>query len=152
MVEQETARVNIKILVISDLKWTGMGESNSDDHYIYYCGQESFRRNQLAITVNKKVQNAVLECSLKNSRMISVHFQGKTFKITLIQVYALEIKTRLRLGRKVMTLREHIKKQRYYFANKVHLVKAMVFPVVMYGCESWTVKKAEHRRIDAFEL
>ena len=89
-----------------------MGEFNSDDHYIYYCGQESFRRNQLAITVNKRVQNAVLECSLKNNRMISVCFQGKPFKITLIQVYALEIKTRLRLGRKVMTNLDSILKSR----------------------------------------
>ena len=82
------ARVNIDILGISELKWTGMGEFNSDDHYIYYCGQESLRRNGLAIIVNKRVRNAVLECSLKNDRMISLHFQGKPFKITVIQVYA----------------------------------------------------------------
>ena len=73
---------------ISELKWTGMGEFNSDDHYIYYCGQESLRRNRVAIMVNKRVWNAVLECSLKNYRMISVHFQGKPFNITGIQVYA----------------------------------------------------------------
>ena len=82
------ARVNVGILGISELKWTGMGEFNSDDHYIYYCGQESLRRNGVAIMVNKKVQNAVLGCNLKNDRMISVHFQGKPFSITVIQVYA----------------------------------------------------------------
>ena len=82
------ARVNIDILGISELKWTGMGEFNSDDHYIYYCGQESLRRNGVALIVNKRVQNAVLGCSLKNNRMISVHFQGKPFNITVIQVYA----------------------------------------------------------------
>ena len=87
VVKQEIARVN-NILGISKLKWTGMGEFNSDDHYIYYCGQESLRRNGVAITVNKRVQNAVLGCSLKNDRMISVHFQGKPFNITVIQVYA----------------------------------------------------------------
>ena len=82
------ARVNINILEISELKWTGMGEFNSDDHYIYYSGQESLRRNGVAIMVNKRVQNAVLGCNLKNDRMISVHFQGKPFNITVIQVYA----------------------------------------------------------------
>ena len=82
------ARVNINILGISELKWIGMGEFNSDDHYIYYRRQESLRRNGVAIIVNKTVRNAVLECNLKNDRMISVHFQGKTFNITLIQVYA----------------------------------------------------------------
>ena len=89
VVKQETARVNIDILGISELKWTGMGEFNSDDHYIYYCGQESLRRNGVAITVNKRVRNAVLGCNLKNDRMIIVHFQGKPFNITVIQVYAL---------------------------------------------------------------
>ena len=82
------ARVNINILGISELKWTGTGEFNSDDHYIYYCGQESLRRNGVALTVNKRVWNAVLGCSLKNDRMISVHFQGKPFSITAILVYA----------------------------------------------------------------
>ena len=82
------ARVNINILGISELKWTGMGKFNSDDHYIYYCGQESLRRNGVALIVNKRVQNAVLGCNLKNDRMISVHFQGKPFNITVIQVYA----------------------------------------------------------------
>ena len=77
VVKQEMARVNITILGISELKWTGMGEFNSDDHYIYYCGQESLRRNGVDIMVNKRVRNAVLGCSLKNYRMISVHFQGK---------------------------------------------------------------------------
>ena len=89
VVKQEMARVNIDILEISKLKWTGMGEFNSDDHYyIYYCGQESLRRNGVAITVNKRVRNALLGCNLKNDRMISVHFQGKPFNITVIQVYA----------------------------------------------------------------
>ena len=82
------ARVNVDILGISELKWIGMGEFNSDDHYIYYCGQESLRRNGVAIVVNKRVQNAVLGCNLKNDRMISVHFQGKPFNSTVIQVYA----------------------------------------------------------------
>ena len=87
-VKQEMARVNVDILGISEIKWTGMGEFNSDDHYIYYCGQESLRRNGVAIVVDKRVQNAVLRCSLKNDRMISVHFQGKPFNITVIQAYA----------------------------------------------------------------
>ena len=80
--------LKVDILGIRELKWTGMGELNSDDHYIYYCGQESFRRNWVAIMVNKRVQNAVLGCNLKNDRMISLHFQGKPFNITVIQVYA----------------------------------------------------------------
>ena len=86
MVKQEKARVNVDILGISELKWIGMGDFNSDDHYIYYCGQESLRRNGVAIKVNKRVRNAVLGCNLKNDRMISVRFQGKPF--TVIQVYA----------------------------------------------------------------
>ena len=81
-------RVNIDIPGISKLKWTGVGEFNSDDHYIYYCGQESLRRNRIAIIVNKRVQNAVLGCNLKNDRMISIRFQSKPFNITVIQVYA----------------------------------------------------------------
>ena len=89
VVKQEMARVNIDILGISEIKWTGMGEFNSDDHCIYYCGQESLRRNGVAIIVNKRVQNAVLGCNLKNGRMISVRFQGKPFNISVIQVYAL---------------------------------------------------------------
>ena len=80
--------VNVDILRISKLKWTRMGEFNSHDHYIYYYGQESLRRNGVAIIVNKRVWNAVLECNLKNDKMISVHFQGKPFNITVIQVYA----------------------------------------------------------------
>ena len=88
VVKQETARVNVDILGISELKWTGMGEFNSDDHYIYYCGQESLRRNGIALIVNQRVGNIVLGRSLKNDRMISVHFQGKPFNITVIQVYA----------------------------------------------------------------
>jgi len=89
VVKQEMARVNIDILGISELKWTGMGEFNSDDHYIYCCGQESLERNGVAIIVNKRVQNAVLGCNLKNNGMIFIHFQGKPFNITVIQVYAL---------------------------------------------------------------
>ena len=88
VVKQEMARVNINILGISKLKWTGMGEFSSDDHYIYYCRQESLRRNGVAIMVNKRVQNAVLGCNLKNDRMISICFQGKPFNIMVIQVYA----------------------------------------------------------------
>ena len=87
VVKQDMARVNINILGISELKWTGMGEFNSNDRYIYYCGQESLRRNGIAIfMVNKRVQNAVLGCNLKKDRQISVHFQGKPFNITVIQV------------------------------------------------------------------
>ena len=93
VVKQEMARVNINILGISRLKWTGMGELNSDDHYIYYCGQESLRRNGVAIIVNKRVQNSVLGCNLKNDRMISVRFQGKPFNIMVIQAYALTSNT-----------------------------------------------------------
>ena len=88
VVKQEMARVNINILRIRKLKWIGMGEFNSDDHYIYYCGEESLKRNGVAIMVNKRVRNAVLGCNLKNDRMISVHFQGKPFNITVIQVCA----------------------------------------------------------------
>ena len=87
VVKQEMAKVNINILGIRELKWTGMGEFNSDDHYIYYCGQKSLRRNGVAIMVNKRVRNAVLGCNLKNDRMISVRFQGKPFNITIVQVY-----------------------------------------------------------------
>ena len=88
VVKQEMARVNVDISGISELKWTGMGKFNSDDHCIYYCGQESLRRNRVALIVNKRVQNAVLGCKFKNNRMISVHFQGKPFNITVIQVCA----------------------------------------------------------------
>ena len=83
------ARVNVNFLGISKLKWTGMGEIDSDDHFLYYCGQQSLRRSGVAITVNKRVQNAVLGCSLKNDRMISARFQGKPFNITIIQVRVL---------------------------------------------------------------
>ena len=89
VVKQGMAGVNINILGISELKWTGMGAFNSDDHYIYYYGQESLRRNGVAIIVNKRVRNTVLGCNLKNKRMISVRCQGKPFNITVIQVYAL---------------------------------------------------------------
>ena len=87
VVKQEMARLNIDILGISELKWTGMAEFSSDDHYIYYCRQESLRRNGDVFIVNKRVQNAVLGCNLKNDRKISVHFQGKPFNIIVIQVY-----------------------------------------------------------------
>ena len=88
VVKQEMARVNTDILGISELKWSGMGEFNPYNHYIYYCGQASLRRNGVAIIVNKRVRNAVLGCNLKNDRMISVRFQGKPFNITVIPVYA----------------------------------------------------------------
>ena len=86
VIKQEMTRVNVNIVGISKLRWTGMGEFNSDDHYIYYCGQESLRRNRIAIIVNKRVRNAVLGCNLKNDRMISLHSQGKPFNIRVIQV------------------------------------------------------------------
>ena len=89
VVKQEMARVNVNILGDSKLKWAGMAEFNSDDYYIYCCGQESLRRNGVVIRVNKRVRNAVLGCNLKNDRMISVHLQGKPFNITVIQVNAL---------------------------------------------------------------
>ena len=92
VVKQEMTRVNIDILGISELRWTKMDEFNSDDHYIYYCGQESLRRNGVAIIVNKRIWNAILGCKLKNDRMILVHFQGKPFNVTAIQVYALTSK------------------------------------------------------------
>jgi len=88
VVKQDMARVNVNILGIIELKWTGMGQFNSDDHYIYYCGQESLRRNEVATIVNKRVRSAVLGCNPKNDRMISVHFQSKPFNIMVIQVYA----------------------------------------------------------------
>ena len=88
VVKQEMARMNINILEISELKWMGVGEFNSNDHYIYYCQQESLRRNGVALIVNKRVQNAVFGCNLKSNRMISICFQGKPFSITVIQVYA----------------------------------------------------------------
>ena len=87
VVKQEMARVNIDILGITELKWTGMGEFNSEDHYIHYCGQESLRRNRAALIDNKRVQNAVHGCNFKHDRMTSVHFQGKPFNTRVIQVY-----------------------------------------------------------------
>ena len=87
VVKQEMARVNVNILGVSELKWNGMGEFNSDDHYIYYCGQESLRRNGVAMIVNKRVRNAVLGCSLRNNRTVSVNFQGKPFNVTVMQAY-----------------------------------------------------------------
>ena len=89
VVKQEMARVNIDILGISELKWTVMGEFKSDDHYIYYCGQESLRRSGVAIMVNKRVRNAVLRCNLTNGRRLSVHFRGNPFNVMVIQVYSL---------------------------------------------------------------
>ena len=156
VVKQEMARVNINILGISEVKWTGMGESNSDDHYIYYCGQESLKRNGVAIIVNKRVQNAVFGCNLKSNRMISVRSQGKPFNITVIQVYAPTTDAKQAevecfyndlqdlLGRKAMTNLNILKSRDITLPTKVRLVKAVAFPVVMYGCESWTIKKAEH--------
>ena len=91
MIKQDMARVNINLLGISELKWTGMGEFNSASHYIYYRGQEFLRRNGVSLVVNKGVQNAVFGCSLKNDRMILAHFQGKPFSITIIQVCVLTI-------------------------------------------------------------
>ena len=88
VVKQKMAKMKIDILGISELKWTRMGEFNSDDHYICYCGQESLRKIGVALIINKRVRNAVLGCSLKNTRMISLHFQGKPFNIMVIQVYA----------------------------------------------------------------
>ena len=103
------ARVNINFLGVSDLRWTRMGEFNSDDHYIYYCGQESLRRNEVALIVNKKVQNAVLGCNLKNYRRISVHFQGKPFNITVTQVYPQPLMPKkLKLNSSMKTYRFHI--------------------------------------------
>ena len=93
VVKHEMARVNINILGISELKWMGMGEFNSDDHFIYYCGQESLRRNGIALTVNERAWNTIIAYKLKNDRMISVHFQGKPFNIVLIQVYYSTIDT-----------------------------------------------------------
>ena len=87
MVKQEMERVKIDVLGMSKLKWTGMSEFNSDDHYTYHCGQESLSRNGVAIMVNKRVRNGVLGCNLKNDRMISVHFQGKPFKTMVVKVY-----------------------------------------------------------------
>ena len=88
MVKQEMARVNSDILGISEIKWTGMGEFNSDDHYIYYCGQEHLRRNRVALDTNKRVRNAVHGYNLKNDRMVLVHFQGRPFSTIVIQIYA----------------------------------------------------------------
>ena len=87
MVKWEMTSVNVNILGLGKLRWTGMGEFNSDDHYVYYCGQESLRRNGVAIMVNKRIRNAVFGCNLKNDRMISVRFQGKPFNVTVIQAY-----------------------------------------------------------------
>ena len=104
VVKQEMARVNIDSLGIRELKWTGMSKFNSDDHYIYYCGQESLRRNGEAITVNKRIWNAILVCSVKNDRMIFVHFQDKSFNIPVIHVYApTSIAKELKLNKSMKT-------------------------------------------------
>ena len=104
VVKQKGARVNVDILGISELKWTGMGECNSNDHYMYYCGQESLRKNGVAIIVNKRVWNAILWCNLKNDIMISVYFQGKQFNITVIQVYTKPLRPKkLKLNGSMMT-------------------------------------------------
>ena len=95
--------MNIDILGISELRWTEMGELNSDDHYIYYCGQETLRRNGVVIVVNKRIRNAVLGCNLKNDGMISVRFQGKPFNIMVIQVYALTVMLKLKLNSSIKT-------------------------------------------------
>ena len=104
VVKKQMARVNVDILATNELKWTGMAELNSDDHYIYYCGQESLRRNGVAIMVNRRVRNAVLGCNLKNDRMISVRFQGKPFNIMVIQAYAPQVTLKkLKLNRSMKT-------------------------------------------------
>ena len=104
VVKQEIARVNKYILGISEQKWSGMGKFNSDDHYIYYPGQESLRRNGVVLTVNKRAQNAVLGCNLKKDRMNSVPFQGRPFIITVIQVYAQPLMLKkLKLNGSMMT-------------------------------------------------
>ena len=116
------ARVNINILGVSELKWTGMGKFNSDDHYIDYCGQESLRRNGLTLTVNKRVWNAVLGCHFKNNRMISVRFQGKPFSITVIQVYAPTTNAKeaefQQFNEDIQDLLELIPKKRYSFHHR----------------------------------
>ena len=107
VVKQDMTRMNIDILGISELKWTEMGEFNSDDHYIYYNGQECLRRNRVALLVNKRGWNAILGCHLKNNRVISVHFQGKTFNIIVIQVYAPTVMLKkLKLNGSVKTLQD----------------------------------------------
>ena len=113
VVKQEMARVNVDILRISELRWTWMGEFNSEDHYIYYCGQESLRRNRVALIVNKGVQNAVLGCNLKNNKMISVHFQGK-FSITVIQVYAPTTNAKLEVERFSEDLQDRLDTGSYF--------------------------------------
>ena len=121
------ARVNVDILGISELKWTGMGEFNSDDHYIYYCGQESLRRNGVAIMVNKRVRNAVLGCNLKNDRMISVHLQGKSFNITVIQGYA------------PTTNAEESKVERFY-EDLQDLIELTTKKDILFIIEDWNAK------------
>ena len=104
------AKVNVDILGISELKWTGMGEYNSDDHYIYYCGQQALGRSRVVLIVNRRVQNAVLGCNLKNDRMISVHFQGKPFNTTVIQVYAPTINAKEAEGEDIQDFLEQTEK------------------------------------------
>ena len=128
VVKQEMARVNVNILRISKLKWTGMGEFNSDDHYIYYCGQESFRRNGVDITVNKRVRNAILGCNLKNDRMIFVRFQGKPFNITVIQVYALTSNTEEAEG---------------FYEDLQHLLELTAKKDVLFILQDWNAKGSQ---------
>ena len=128
VVKQEMVRVNIDILGIRELRWTGMGEFNSDDHYIYYCGQEYLRRNGVAIMVNKRVWNAVLRCSLKNDRMISVHFQGKSFNIPLIQVYA-------------STSNAEEAKVEWFYEDPQHLLELTPKKDVLFIIGNWNAKK-----------
>ena len=115
MVQQEMTRVNIDILGISEPRWTGMGELTQMDHYIYSCRQESLRRNGVAIIVKKRVRNAVLGCTLKNDRMISVHFQGKPYNITVIKVYTptTNAKEAERFYEDLQDLLEHQEKKKY---------------------------------------
>ena len=127
VVKQEMARVNVNILGISELQWTGMGDFNSDDHYIYYCGQESLRRNVVAFIVKKRVQNAVLGCNLKNDRMISVHVQGKPFNITIIQVYV------------PATNAEEIKVEQFC-KDRQHLLELTPKKVVLFIIRGWNAK------------
>ena len=134
VVKQEMARVNVDILGISELKWTGMGEFNSDDHYIYYCRQESLRRNGVAIMVNKRVRNVVLGCNLKNDRMISVHFEGRPFNIMVIQL----------MPRKVM-LKAEVK---WFYEDLQDLLELTPQKDVLFIIGDWNAKvgSQEHLR------
>ena len=136
MVKQEMARVNIDILGIRELKWTGMGEFNADDYYIYYCRQEPLRTNEAAIIVNKRVQNAVLGCNFKNDRMISVHFQDKSFYITVIQIYSLTSNAE---GAKVESFYEDLQDLLELASKKEKKKKS--FSSWGTGTQKWKIKK-----------